>query len=566
MADHPETGVEVRVRRPPPQPTRGVVLSGKGGGEEGGVADQTKGREPCQDDWARTSISYYQQVCGLTSNSGPQDEEGDQQIEFIRRGMDYADRLHESGTTSKAKDYAFSIKDFAVCYKAWCLAYGISKTSGEKRGQKAGNKNGLLEREVTSLISLLNKGGHRELSSILQDQDGVTEYARPKGMAPMVAELINWLGKGDIGLTTCADSTAKNQQPSSSAASSIRVSRLVHDADGHIFKGISEVMEEEKEMYKDSVPHGSVPVKMHILEYHVVPCIQKWRFGQDFLGEQSLEQVHALFNNNGWTTCGIADTVARLRSTLTKNLIGVRGQPHRQMSDQCLKAACHYKHFCYKCYHAPKAYECPWDKLGMDLIGPLPTSGRGNRYIFSATDYFTKWVEAFPIRTKSAEEVAACIMKMYARHGAAKTIITDQGGDLHNKQESGSVLWTGYVAPDDYGITKVKSHFDGRRFTLTVHRLMYLLRSKTHDGFRDAPKAAALDKEWYSKTIEGLVEMFYRRSHQHKWKYNKNGMFRTDQQGTAGDGHLPPVLYVQMDNKAGECKNRWVLAYCCLLV
>ncbi|XP_078695058.1 uncharacterized protein LOC144923998 [Branchiostoma floridae x Branchiostoma belcheri] len=34
-----------------------------------------------------------------------------------------------------------------------------------------------------------------------------------------------------------------------------------------------------------------------------------------------------------------------------------------------------------------------------------------------------------------------------------------------------------------------------------------------------------------SKTTEGLVEMFYRRSHQHKWKYNKNGMFRTDQQG-----------------------------------
>ncbi|KAI8493130.1 hypothetical protein Bbelb_291340 [Branchiostoma belcheri] len=32
-------------------------------------------------------------------------------------------------------------------------------------------------------------------------------------------------------------------------------------------------------------------------------------------------------------------------------------------------------------------------------------------------------------------------------------------------------------------------------------------------------------------TTEGLVEMFYRRNHQHKWKYNKNGMFRTDQQG-----------------------------------
>ncbi|XP_066266678.1 uncharacterized protein [Branchiostoma lanceolatum] len=32
------------------------------------------------------------------------------------------------------------------------------------------------------------------------------------------------------------------------------------------------------------------------------------------------------------------------------------------------------------------------------------------------------------------------------------------------------------------------------------------------------------------------------------------------------DGSLPPVLYIQMDNKAGECKNRWILAYCCVLV
>ncbi|KAI8494528.1 hypothetical protein Bbelb_277540 [Branchiostoma belcheri] len=37
--------------------------------------------------------------------------------------------------------------------------------------------------------------------------------------------------------------------------------------------------------------------------------------------------------------------------------------------------------------------------------------------------------------------------------------------------ESGCVLWTGYVERDGYGTTKVKSHFDGRRFTLTVHRM-----------------------------------------------------------------------------------------------
>lgn len=37
--------------------------------------------------------------------------------------------------------------------------------------------------------------------------------------------------------------------------------------------------------------------------------------------------------------------------------------------------------------------------LGVDLIGPFKASSRnGNRYCLTATDYFTKWVEAIPIQ------------------------------------------------------------------------------------------------------------------------------------------------------------------------
>ncbi|XP_066302145.1 uncharacterized protein [Branchiostoma lanceolatum] len=54
------------------------------------------------------------------------DQSRDQQREYIRKAMDHADRRHESGTRSK--DYDFSIKGFAVCWKAWCLAYGVSKS------------------------------------------------------------------------------------------------------------------------------------------------------------------------------------------------------------------------------------------------------------------------------------------------------------------------------------------------------------------------------------------------------------------------------------------------------
>lgn len=42
----------------------------------------------------------------------------------------------------------------------------------------------------------------------------------------------------------------------------------------------------------------------------------------------------------------------------------------------------------------------------MDLIGPLPETSRGNKYIVTLTDYFSKWAEAAPLPNKSADGIA----------------------------------------------------------------------------------------------------------------------------------------------------------------
>ncbi len=38
----------------------------------------------------------------------------------------------------------------------------------------------------------------------------------------------------------------------------------------------------------------------------------------------------------------------------------------------------------------------------MDLIGPLPETTRGNKYIGTVTDYFSKLAEAAPLPSKHA--------------------------------------------------------------------------------------------------------------------------------------------------------------------
>ena len=71
--------------------------------------------------------------------------------------------------------------------------------------------------------------------------------------------------------------------------------------------------------------------------------------------------------------------------------------------------------------------------LGIDLMGSYQTTERGFKYIFTCTDYFTRWVEAFPIPDKTAKETAQCLVKLFCRHGAPEKVPTDQGREFANE-------------------------------------------------------------------------------------------------------------------------------------
>ena len=75
----------------------------------------------------------------------------------------------------------------------------------------------------------------------------------------------------------------------------------------------------------------------------------------------------------------------------------------------------------------------PWEMIGIDLMGPWKETKYGFKYLFTATDFFTKWVEAFPLREKSAVEVAQCLLKLFYRFGASKSVLHDNGKEFVNK-------------------------------------------------------------------------------------------------------------------------------------
>ena len=76
----------------------------------------------------------------------------------------------------------------------------------------------------------------------------------------------------------------------------------------------------------------------------------------------------------------------------------------------------------------------PFEVIGIDIVGPLNETGRGNKYIVVAVDYFTKWVEAKALKEATANEVTEFLWEdIICRHGCPKKIISDRGTHFNNK-------------------------------------------------------------------------------------------------------------------------------------
>ena len=66
----------------------------------------------------------------------------------------------------------------------------------------------------------------------------------------------------------------------------------------------------------------------------------------------------------------------------------------------------------------------------MDIVGPLPKSRSGKRYILVVCDYATRFPEAIPLKSIDAAQVAEELLQLFARVGVPDEILTDQGSNF----------------------------------------------------------------------------------------------------------------------------------------
>ena len=152
----------------------------------------------------------------------------------------------------------------------------------------------------------------------------------------------------------------------------------------------------------------------------------------------------------------------------------------------------------------PPANE-PLERVGIDLIGKLSPSLRGNHYILTIVCHFSRFVQAYAIPNKRTETVANRFLDFVCRYGTPQHVVSDRGSeftsrvfqDMLNRIKAKTHLTCAYH-PQSNGLTEVFNKLlkntiipmvqqDPRTWDDQLPCAVFALNSSYHPSIRNSP-------------------------------------------------------------------------------
>ena len=73
-------------------------------------------------------------------------------------------------------------------------------------------------------------------------------------------------------------------------------------------------------------------------------------------------------------------------------------------------------------------------RWGIDFVGPLIETKRGNIYVLVCIEHFTKWVDLIQLPSKFSAHVAGAFLEnIISRYGVPAVVLTDQGTEFQGE-------------------------------------------------------------------------------------------------------------------------------------
>ncbi|GFT98290.1 retrovirus-related Pol polyprotein from transposon 412 [Trichonephila clavipes] len=125
----------------------------------------------------------------------------------------------------------------------------------------------------------------------------------------------------------------------------------------------------------------------------------------------------------------------------------------------------------------------PFECIAFDILGPLPRTASGNKYLLVLIDYFTKWPEVYPIPDQEAPTVAEAVVQHWiSRYGVPLQLHSDQGRNFVSAVLKGVCELLGI---DKTKTTPLHPKSDGmvERFNRTILNNLSLMVSKNQQDW-----------------------------------------------------------------------------------
>lgn len=146
-----------------------------------------------------------------------------------------------------------------------------------------------------------------------------------------------------------------------------------------------------------------------------------------------------------------------------------------------------------------------FDKVAMDIVGPLPITDNGNEYILTIQDQLTKYSVAVPLEVANSEEIAKAFTRRFiCQFGSPKAILTDQGSNFTSsmmkkfakyfkiKQYCTSAFHpqsNGSLERSHHVLTEYLKHYisDERDWDNWLEHAMFSYNTSVHEGTKFTP-------------------------------------------------------------------------------
>ena len=91
----------------------------------------------------------------------------------------------------------------------------------------------------------------------------------------------------------------------------------------------------------------------------------------------------------------------------------------------------------------------PFQKVAFDLVGPLPRTSSGYKYLLTAMCLYTKYPDAIPLKRVDNTSVLDAMMQIFSRYGMPCELLTDQGSVFTSKLTA--------LMCKSFGITRIRT-------------------------------------------------------------------------------------------------------------